>query len=109
MVPWLGLGAFVAMGPSSIPGQGTNIPRGEWYSQKKKKKKSNKKTKHQQKRKPHTIHYLKQTPMSWLQTNGKSLWLINGFIKWLQQILNHSLTAEKSDKIFKRTVLMILK
>ena len=38
MVPWLGFGAFIAMGPSSIPGQGINIPRAEWYSQKKKKK-----------------------------------------------------------------------
>ena len=27
MVPWLGLGAFTAVGPGSIPGQGTKIPQ----------------------------------------------------------------------------------
>ena len=37
-VQWLGLGAFTAMSPGSIPGQGTKIPQASQHSQKKKKK-----------------------------------------------------------------------
>ena len=33
--PALGLGAFTAMGPGSIPGWGTKIPQAELHSQKK--------------------------------------------------------------------------
>ena len=38
VVQWLRLGAFTAMGPGSIPGQGTKIAQAVWCSQKKKKK-----------------------------------------------------------------------
>ena len=34
---WLGLCAFTAEGPGSIPAQGTNIPQAMWYGGKKKK------------------------------------------------------------------------
>ena len=37
-VQWLGLGAFTAKGPGSIPGWGTKIPEATWGDQKKKKK-----------------------------------------------------------------------
>ena len=37
MIQWLGLGAFTAEGPGSIPGQGTKIPQATWRGQKKKK------------------------------------------------------------------------
>ena len=37
MVQWLRLGAFTAVGPGSIPGQGASIPQAEWCGQKKKK------------------------------------------------------------------------
>ena len=37
-VQWLGLGAFTAESPVSIPGQGTEIPQATQRSQKKKKK-----------------------------------------------------------------------
>ena len=37
VVQWLGLRAFTAMGPGSIPGEGTKIPQAERLSQKKKK------------------------------------------------------------------------
>ena len=68
MVPWLGFGAFVAIGPSSIPGQGTNIPRAEWYSQKKKKKKFKQKNKTLTKKK--TSYYpLFKTNFNVLVTN----------------------------------------
>lgn len=30
MVPWLGLGAFTAQGPGSIPARGTRVPQAEW-------------------------------------------------------------------------------
>ena len=33
-VQGLGLGAFTAVGPGSIPGQGTKIPQATWHSQK---------------------------------------------------------------------------
>ena len=33
-VQWLGLGAFTAQGPVSIPGQGTKIPQAARYGQK---------------------------------------------------------------------------
>ena len=36
-VPWLGLRAFTAEGPGSVPGWGTKIPQALWHSQKKKK------------------------------------------------------------------------
>ena len=36
MIQWLGLGAFTAEGPGSIPGQGTKIPQATWRGQKKK-------------------------------------------------------------------------
>ena len=36
-VQWLGLGAFTAEGPGSIPGWGTKIPQAVWCRQKKKK------------------------------------------------------------------------
>ena len=36
----LGLHAFTAEGPGSIPGQGTEIPQATWGSKKKKKKKN---------------------------------------------------------------------
>ena len=39
MVQWLGLGAFTAKGPGSIPGWGTKNPQATWCGQKKKKKK----------------------------------------------------------------------
>ena len=35
VVQWLGLGAFTAKGPSSIPGQGTKIAQAVWHDQKK--------------------------------------------------------------------------
>ena len=38
-VQWLGLGAFTAVGPGSIPGLGTKILQATWHSQKFKKKK----------------------------------------------------------------------
>ena len=38
MVQWLGLHAFTAEGPGSIPGQGTKIPQAVSRGQKKKKK-----------------------------------------------------------------------
>ena len=37
-VPWLGLEAFTAEGPGSIPGRGTKIPQTTQYSQEKRKK-----------------------------------------------------------------------
>ena len=36
-VQWLGLQAFTAKGPGSIPGRGTKIPQAVWHSQKKNK------------------------------------------------------------------------
>ena len=36
MVQWLGLGAFTAMVPGSIPGRGTKILQAAWCSQKQK-------------------------------------------------------------------------
>ena len=33
-VQWLGLGAFTAEGPGSIPGQGTKILQATWHSKK---------------------------------------------------------------------------
>ena len=33
-VPWLGLGAFTAEVPGSIPGWGTKIPETGWHGQK---------------------------------------------------------------------------
>ena len=38
MVQWLGLGAFTAGAPGSIPDWGTKIPQGAWHEQKKKEK-----------------------------------------------------------------------
>ena len=37
VVQWLGLGAFIAKGMCSIPGQGTKILQAMWHNQKKKK------------------------------------------------------------------------
>ena len=37
-VQWLGLHAFTAEGPGSVPGRGTKIPQTAWQSQEKKKK-----------------------------------------------------------------------
>ena len=34
-VQWLGLLAFTAEGPGSIPGQGTKIPQAMWWAKKK--------------------------------------------------------------------------
>ena len=34
-VQWLGISAFTAVGPSSIPVQGTKILQAVWYSKKK--------------------------------------------------------------------------
>ena len=34
-VQWLGLGAFIADIPGSIPGGGTKIPQASWHGQKK--------------------------------------------------------------------------
>ena len=31
---WLGISVFTAMGPGSIPGQGTKILQAVWYSKK---------------------------------------------------------------------------
>ena len=39
VVQWLGLSAFTAVGPGSIPGRGAKIPQATRHSQKKKKKK----------------------------------------------------------------------
>ena len=36
-VQWVGLPAFTAEGPGSIPGGGNKIPQATWCSQKKKK------------------------------------------------------------------------
>ena len=36
MVQWLGLGAFAAGAPGSIPGQGAKILQAAWHGQKKK-------------------------------------------------------------------------
>ena len=38
MVQWLGLHAFTAEGPGSIPGEGTKIPQAAWLRQKNKQK-----------------------------------------------------------------------
>ena len=38
-VQWLGLGAFIAVGPGSIPGWGTKIPQAAQSGPKKKKNK----------------------------------------------------------------------
>ena len=37
MLQWLGVGAFTAMGPGSIPGRRTKILQAVWHGQKKKK------------------------------------------------------------------------
>ena len=37
IVQWLGLGAFTAGNPASIPGGEINIPQATWHGQKKKK------------------------------------------------------------------------
>ena len=42
VVQWLGLRAFTAMGPGSIPGQGTKILQAAWRGQKLKKTKTKK-------------------------------------------------------------------
>ena len=42
VVQWLGLGAFTAMAPGSIPGRGTKILQAARHGQKKKKKKKKK-------------------------------------------------------------------
>ena len=41
MVQWLGLGAFTAGAPGSIPDWGTKIPQGAWHEQKKKEEEEN--------------------------------------------------------------------
>ena len=41
-IQWLGLGAFTADGPGSIPGQGTKIPQAVRHGQKTKTKQTNK-------------------------------------------------------------------
>ena len=30
-VQWLGIGAFIAEGPGSVPGEGAKIPQAAWY------------------------------------------------------------------------------
>ena len=42
VVQWLGLGAFTAMAPGSIPGRGTKILQAARHGQKKKKKRKKK-------------------------------------------------------------------
>ena len=43
MVQWLGLSAFTAEGPGSIPGPGTKIPQAAWRGQEKTQKTNKKK------------------------------------------------------------------
>ena len=45
-VQWLGLGAFTAVDPGSIPGWGTKILQAAWGGQKKKKERKRKKKGH---------------------------------------------------------------
>ena len=53
VVQWLGLCAFTATGPGSIPARGTKIPKAAWHGQRKKKKKPH----HEYSTSGNTVHF----------------------------------------------------